>query len=275
MTRIFSLLAVFIIATSINAVAESTETNTDNALKNEGSWSEIKESIIGSVEPAIDENLFDVITPYRAHNAGTVPVEINQTNFDEKIKSMTLIIDENPAPVAAEISFGEAMHPVKFETRIRVDQYSNVRAIAESKAGDLYMQGRFVKASGGCSAPSTKDPELALRDMGKMRLKDFSKNDESQNRREVQLMIRHPNYSGLQRDQITQLFVNAHFINELEVYQGDKLLFAIEGGISISEDPIFRFEYDDDGSEEISVRAVDIEDNVFEQTFVGTEVAES
>ncbi len=79
-------------------------------------------------------------------------------------------------------------------------------------------------------------------------------------------MIRHPNYSGLQRDQVTQLFITAHFIDMLEVHQGDDLLFRMEGGISISENPVFRFEYNDNGSENLIVRATDTEGNIFEQT---------
>lgn len=78
-------------------------------------------------------------------------------------------------------------------------------------------------------------------------------------------MIRHPNYSGLQRDQITQLFITAHFIDTLEVHQGDDLLFTMTGGISISENPVFRFHYDDNGSETLNIRATDTEGNVFEQ----------
>ncbi|MCP6082997.1 thiosulfate oxidation carrier complex protein SoxZ, partial [Klebsiella pneumoniae] len=37
------------------------------------------------------------------------------------------------------------------------------------------------------------------------------------------LMIRHPNFSGLQRDQVTLLNIPAHFIDRLEVRQGDDL----------------------------------------------------
>lgn len=78
-------------------------------------------------------------------------------------------------------------------------------------------------------------------------------------------MIRHPNYSGFQRDQITHLFMNAHFIDRVEVYQGDDMLFTLKGGISISENPVFRFEYTDNGAPALRVRAEDTEGNVFEQ----------
>lgn len=175
-----------------------------------------------------------------------------------------LVIDENPAPMAADIRFGEAMAPVDFELRVRVNMYSNVRVIAETPEGS-FMNGRFVKASGGCSAPASRDPEVALKGMGEMRLKQFGDAPMvSGARREAQIMIRHPNYSGLQRDQITQLFINAHFIDMLEVWQGDEMLFTIEGGISISENPVFRFTYRDNGAATFRIRAHDTEGNVFE-----------
>lgn len=266
-----SVIAVFTVATAYSAMAETQPDKQNNVLLDQGSWPELMDEFVGDANVTTGGELFDLVAPYRAHNAGTVPIEINQTNWLQTIDTMQIVVDENPSPLVATIEFGNAMHPVKFETRVRVDQYSNVRAIATTPEGKKYMNGRFVKASGGCSAPATSDPELALQSMGKMKLKEFNSDELSSNRREIQLMIRHPNYSGLQRDQITHLFVDAHFINELQVFQGDEVLFSLEGGISISENPVFRFEYNDDGTENIRVRAVDINDNVFEKSFVGTQ----
>jgi len=98
-----------------------------------------------------------------------------------------------------------------------------------------------------------------------MKVKHFVSAD--LDRREVQVMIRHPNYSGLQRNQVTQLFVPPNFISELEVMQGDDLLFRMEGGISISENPTFRFKYNDNGAAAIRVRAVDTDGNIYQQDF--------
>ena len=83
-------------------------------------------------------------------------------------------------------------------------------------------------------------------------------------------MIRHPNYSGLQRDQITQLFVGAKFITELVVKQGDELLFSLDGGITISENPVFRFTYTDNGAPDFTVHAVDTDGNVFDRVLPKT-----
>lgn len=241
-------------------------TAAENPLTDSPTWEDMRIDVAGDVLLQDGSALFSVEAPYLAEDAATVPVVITQTDPDATISSAIVVVDENPAPVAGTFTFGPAMHPLSMEIRVRVNQYSNLRVIAETKDGS-YMAGRFVKASGGCSAPATKDPAAALADMGAMRLKLFTAAEplQSGQRREAQIMIRHPNYSGLQRDQLTQLFIPAHFIHQLEVYQGDEMLFTMEGGISISENPVFRFDYTDNGASDLRIRAVDTDGNVFDQ----------
>jgi len=257
--------ASFLIAFAQSGFAE--EAKRVNPLTDTGSWSELRYDLVGDVVLQDGAHLFDVEAPYRANDAATVPIVITKTDLAAPpISRAMLVIDENPAPMAADFSFGEAMEPLKFEVRVRVNSYSNVRVIAETEDG-TFMHGRYVKASGGCSAPATKEPDLALADMGQMRLHVFGDTPAMSNqRREAQIMIRHPNYSGLQRDQITQLFINAHFIHKLDVFQGDDMLFTMDGGISISENPVFRFDYTDNGAPALRVRIEDTEGNIFERT---------
>ncbi|MGB5556984.1 MAG: quinoprotein dehydrogenase-associated SoxYZ-like carrier [Paracoccaceae bacterium] len=259
------LAASFLVAIAQTGFAA--DTKVINPLTDTGSWYDLREDLVGDQQLTDGAQLFEVDAPYRANDAATVPIVIKKIDLDAPpITSAMVVIDENPAPVAAEFEFGEAMEPLKFELRVRVNQYSNVRVIANTAEG-RFMQGRYVKASGGCSAPATKDPELALALMGQMRLKHFDDAKPMSNqRRDAQIMIRHPNYSGLQRDQITQLFIGAHFIHKMEVYQGDEMLFTMEGGISISENPVFRFDYTDNGAPALRVRIEDTEGNVFEQS---------
>lgn len=241
-----------------------------NPLADGPTWEDLRIDVVGDAPLADGAALFDVDAPYRAHDAATVPVVIRQTDPAATISAVTVVIDENPAPVAAEMTFGPAMAPLEFELRVRVNQYSNVRVIAETPEG-LMMNGRYVKASGGCSAPASRDPEIALASMGQMKLKMFGDAAQmSVPRREAQIMVRHPNYSGLQRDQVTQLFIPAHFIDHMEVWQGDELLFTMDGGISISENPVFRFSYADNGATALTVKATDTEGNAFEQVLPKT-----
>ncbi|WP_108262707.1 quinoprotein dehydrogenase-associated SoxYZ-like carrier [Mangrovicoccus ximenensis] len=251
-----AILAAAMAAPAVLALAD----DLPNPLVNGPAWDALRYDLAGDDPIADAAGLFEVDAPYRAHDAATVPVRITQVDPSRTILKASVIIDENPAPVAADFTFGPAMAPLDFELRVRVNQYSDVRVIAGTPEG-LAMTGRFVKASGGCAAPASRDPELALASMGQMKLKTFS--GAPGERREAQVMIRHPNYSGLQRDQVTHLFIPAHFISELEVRQGDALLFRMEGGISISENPAFRFSYADDGSPALTVTATDTEGNTF------------
>ncbi len=265
----------FSVTLSATAFAESQSTNADipNPLTSEGSWEILADDLSDDAAQLKDgAALFTIDAPIRAEDAAMVPIHFYQTNPDEFITSARLIIDENPAPLAADFTFSESMAPLDMETRIRVNQYSNVRLIAQTDSGE-YMDGRFVKASGGCSAPASKDPEEAMRDLGQMRLRGFeAAAAQSTPRRSAQIMIRHPNNSGLQRDQVTQLVVPAFFVNRVEVYQGEDQLFTMDGGISISENPTFRFAYNDNGATDFRVIATDTDGNSFENTFDKSEL---
>ncbi len=157
-------------------------------------------------------------------------------------------------------------------TRVRVDSYTNVHAVAELSDGKLYVSTTFVKASGGCSAPTTKNAEQANANLGQMRFRQFAKLSEgpASGSREAQIMIRHPNNSGLQRDQVTLLYIPIYFIKELRIQQGDQLVLAMESGISISENPNIRFSYVPNGATTFRVEAVDTADHVFKGEWPAT-----
>ncbi|MGN7867457.1 quinoprotein dehydrogenase-associated SoxYZ-like carrier [Paracoccus sp. 22332] len=235
----------------------------DNPLKNSPTWDDLRDSVLGlSADVPQDAGVLDLDAPVRAHEAAIVPIRLTQPADAPPVQAVTLVIDENPAPVAAEYSFGPAMAPLDFEFRVRVDSYSDVRAIADTGNGTRVMAGRFVKASGGCSAPAGKDMAEVEATMGQMRWKSAVQDG----RTIGTLMIRHPNFSGLQRDQVTLLNIPAHFIDRLEVRQGDDLLFSLAAGISISEDPVFRFAYAPNG-QPIHVHAEDTDGNTWDHSF--------
>ena len=152
-------------------------------------------------------------------------------------------------------------------TRVRVNSYTDVHAVAELSDGKLYMTKTFVKASGGCSAPATKNAEEARARLGQIRFRQFAKPAEGpqSGAREAQIMIGHPNNSGLQMDQVTRLYVPAFFVNELRIWQDDSLVLSMEGGISISEDPNIRFTYIPNGAKDIRAEAKDTEGHVFQK----------
>jgi len=206
--------------------------------------------------------------PYRAEDAALVPITLhNLLPADDKrqIRNMTLVIDQNPSPLAAVFSPGPTSGLRSLSTRVRVDSYTNLHAVAELSDGQLYASARFVKAAGGCSAPAAKLEADSI-PLGTMRFRQFPPGaDTGPGIREAQLLIRHPNYTGMQMDQLTRLYVPAHFVSTVRIWQGDDLLLAIQSGISISENPEFRFEYRPNGAASFRVEVDDSEGKSFKQ----------
>jgi sulfur-oxidizing protein SoxY len=208
--------------------------------------------------------------PYRAEDAAIVPVTLRATlppGDPRRLLAITLVIDQNPAPMAARFELGQSSSVSEISTRVRVNNYTDVHAVAELSDGQLYVTKTHVKASGGCSAPAAKNPEEAKGKLGQMRFRQFAKPDEgpTSGAREAQVMIGHPNNSGLQMDQVTQLYIPPFFVNELRLWQDDSLILAMEGGISISEDPNIRFTYVPNGAKRFRVEARDTEGHVFQK----------
>src|SRR5436189_6381091 len=100
-----------------------------------------------------------------------------------------------------------------------------------------------------------------------MRFRQFTNAAEAgaSNMREAQIMIGHPNNSGLQMDQVTRLYVPAFFVNQVRISQDNALVLAMDGGISISEDPNIRFTYIPNGAKVIRAEAKDTEGHLFQK----------
>ena len=243
------------------AAAQQTTTSSDEI------WTSLKGDVFGDRSILVDTGLIRIEAPKRAQDAALVPVDIyiDPAKSTGGVKSVTMIIDVNPAPVAATFQIGKDAGVTHLSTRVRVNDYSYLRAIAETQNGELHMSRTFVKASGGCSAPAAKNTDEALASMGQMKLRQFvpPAAETMTKVEELQLMIRHPNNSGLQRDPLTQYFIPAHFIEDLSISQGDRLILSMQAGISISEDPNFRFDFSAHGTDEIRVKAVDTDGKVF------------
>ncbi len=230
-------------------------------------WASLKPDVFGNRPIQVDTGVVQIMAPKRAQEASLVPIDIqiDPAKAGGTITSITLIIDVNPSPLAAVFQFGENSGVTKLSTRVRVNDYSYVRAIAETTTGELHMAEAFVKASGGCSAPAVKNQDEARASLGVMKLRQFPPQEgtSANARRELQLMIRHPNHSGFQMDQVTRYFIPPHFVNKVKVSQDGLLVLNMEGGISISEDPNFRFNFIAKSGGEIEVEAADTDGQVF------------
>jgi sulfur-oxidizing protein SoxY len=230
----------------------------------EETWNNIKGDIFKD-RPILDGSGLVVLdAPRRAEDAAVVPIGMS-VNFgsDDKrtLQSLTLVIDENPAPVAGTFTIGPRSGVTSISTRIRVNTYSYVRLVAELSDGKLYGVKTFVKASGGCSAPAASNADATQSTLGQMKFRTFR--SEASTIPEAQIMLRHPQNSGLQMDQLTRLYIPPFFIENLKIWQGDELMVTMDGGIAISEDPNIRFNYKPNGAADFRVEAVDTDKHLF------------
>jgi sulfur-oxidizing protein SoxY len=223
-------------------------------------WQKVRASLF-QARPiaAATDDVISLEVPVRAEDAAIVPIAI-KTRFPQTsarfVDKVYLIIDNNPSPISAVFQFTPLSGQADIETRVRIDEYSHVRAIAETNDGQLHMTTRFVKASGGCSAPPGKDAQAALATLGRMK---FRVEGEARGNQPVlaQLMINHPNNSGLAMDQVTRLFTPPHFVRQVRVTYGDQLVMSAEVDFSISENPNFRFYFLPRGDAELKAEVVD------------------
>jgi len=206
--------------------------------------------------------------PVRAADAAVVPVALRAAlpaGDTRRIQRLYLIIDANPSPVSAVIDLPPGGAAPELETRVRIDEYTFVRAVAELSDQSLVMTTRFVKASGGCSAPAGKDPVAALAGLGRMRLRVDGQPNPGQPL-QAQLMIQHPNHSGMAMDQLTRQFTPSHFVREVRVQYGQQTLLTAELDFSISENPHLRFRFTPRGPGELKAEIVDSHDQRFQTT---------
>jgi sulfur-oxidizing protein SoxY len=228
-----SILALLVIPALSHAETQN-ENEWNNTLKNQYfSGKSIEEST----------NIIELDAPVRAEDPALVPLKINtkvkQTN-DSYIKNILVLVDKNPFPFVGEFEFSSHSGKADLAMRIRVNTYSYIRAIAEMNDGKLYMSKKYVKASGGCSAPVGADLDVAMQRLGKMKFR-LDEGIKTKEPTLVQLLISHPNLSGMQMDQVSRFIKKSHFVEQMKVSFNDKPILTAKTDIAISSDPNFRF----------------------------------
>ena len=241
------------------AAAATTAAAADN-------WSRIRPGLFQDRAIAEDKGqLLELITPVRAEDAAVVPVAIHARPPQDRgftVRRLYLIIDNNPAPLAAVFNLTSDLGQADIETRVRVEEYTSIRVVAELSDGSLHMTSRFVKASGGCSAPAGKDPAAAAAGLGRMKL-TLERTPQLNQPLLAQLMIRHPNSSGLAMDQVSRLYAPPHYVRHIDVAYNGRPVMSADTDISISENPNFRFSFVPRQEGTLTVDAVDSNDLTF------------
>lgn len=261
-------LACAVLMAGIPALAEPRKPSPDEAaaIENSEIWARIRTQLFAQrkIDPQ-GESMIEFDVPVRAEDAAIVPVSLRTRMAATParfVSKLYLIIDKNPSPISAVFSFTPDSGRADIETRVRVEQYTPIRAIAEMNTGELFMVAKFIKASGGCSAPAGKDAEAALANLGKMKLR-VDREVRFNEPNLAQLMISHPNTSGLAMDQASRLYAPAYFVRSVAVSYGGKPVLSADVDFSISENPHFRFYFLPQAPGELKAEVVDTQDKTF------------
>jgi sulfur-oxidizing protein SoxY len=225
------------LAPTVPASAEMTEA------ARQARWDELRHAIFGDHAVKDGGGLVRIEAAERAEDAAIVPVTIALGEpIQKRVRNLYFVIDDNPSPLAAVFRFGTAAEPRSIATRVRIDDYTYMHAVAELDDGTLYVSRRFIKAAGGCSAPMAADQEAAEARLGKMKLA-FQGIAQLGAPVTAQLLISHPNSSGLQMDQVTRNYIPADFIQQVRVTYAGEPVLTVDSDIALSEDPSLRFAF--------------------------------
>ncbi|HSD74161.1 MAG TPA: quinoprotein dehydrogenase-associated SoxYZ-like carrier [Steroidobacteraceae bacterium] len=260
-----SLLAAAICTLALQAGISRAQVPDDDTAARAARWQTLQQAIFGDRAVRDGAGVIELDAPPRALDAALVPVGLRLVG-DKPVKALYLVIDNNPSPLSAHITFGPLADPRSLTLRVRVNEYTLMHAVAETQDGTLYLAEKFVKAAGGCSAPAGSSTEQALKEIGRMKLRLLS-DFEAGKPLQAQLMIRHPNFNGMQMDQITRYYTPARFIRTTEVtYEGSRV-FHLESDISISSDPVIVFGFVPQAKGKLKVVVRDTDDETFAHTF--------
>jgi sulfur-oxidizing protein SoxY len=230
-------------------------------------WLQLRQRLFGDrpIEADPAASAVQLFVPLRAAYGASVPVKI-VSKLPQRdnlfVRKLHVLVDKNPSPLAAVLNLTTEIGQADFETRLRVDEYSHVRVVSELSNGTLHMDSRYVKTSGGCSAPPNR---TALHLVGKTVLKLAGPLVLNQpNLADVTVI--HPNDSGFELNQVTVMYIPPHFVRHISVSYAQRKVFEVEEDFSVSENPTWRFHFVPRGQGELRAEVVDSKD----VPFVGT-----
>ena len=222
-------------------------------------WEKLRQQLFASRPVDATPGTVQIVAPLRAAYGASVPIKIVSSlpqGPELYVKRIYLLVDKNPSPVAAVLDLTPEVGQADFETRLRVDEYSHVRVVAELSNGKLHTDSRYVKTSGGCSAPPNRD---ALHLIGKTILKvpgPVLMNGTTA----ADVTVLHPNDTGFELNQMTVMYIPAHFVRSVKVSYAGRKVFDAELDFSISENPTLRFNFVPHGHGQLTAEVEDSKD---------------
>ena len=232
----------------------------------EQAWEQLRSGVFGDREINDAGTVVSIKAPFRAEDASTVPISVHALipqQEDRYVQTLHMYVDKNPVPLVGLFDFTPASGKADLAIRIRVDDFTFVRAVAELNTGELYMAKTFVRSMGGCSAPPGASMQDSIKHLGDTRMRllgEFRPGEPNL----LQMRIRHPNITGMALDPRTNAMPPAYFVNAFEVSYAGRPLFKARTTFSISQDPSYRFFFVPENAEgSLQVRAMDTKQHEF------------
>jgi sulfur-oxidizing protein SoxY len=219
-------------------------------------WELLRARLFGARAIDAGSGRVRLIAPLRAAYGASVPVKIVSHLAQTPalyVKRLHLLVDKNPSPLAATLELTPEVGQADFETRLRVDEYSHVRVVSELSNGELHMDSRYVKTSGGCSAPPNRDsPELIGRTVFKLPAPPTMGAPTT-----ADLTVLHPNDTGFELNNVTVMYIPSYFVRTIAVSYAGRRIFDADLDFSISENPTWRFNFVPHGPGELRAEVAD------------------
>ncbi|HEY3326218.1 MAG TPA: quinoprotein dehydrogenase-associated SoxYZ-like carrier [Novimethylophilus sp.] len=236
------------------------------AQASEALWPVLKEVFFAgkTVEKA---NFIKLEGPVRAESGAQVPITLTvekPLHTADAIKRVYIIVDANPIPLAATYHFTALSGKAQIATRIRMETDSYVHAIGETADGRLYMTALPIRAAGGCGGPVDGDETAIRAAAGKIKL-NVEQPVKFGEANLATLMIKHPMFTGLQRDLVSGGYRPAFYMQKLDLSYNGKPVMHVDFGVGTAEDPYMRFFYQPDAPGTLDVKAIDNEGKEFSQ----------
>jgi len=225
-------------------------------------WERLSGKLFGGKPLIHGQGVVQLFVPLRAAYGASVPVKVVSKlpqRPELHVRKMYVVVDKNPSQLAMVLDLTTEVGQADFETRLRVDEYSHVRVVSELSNGELHTDSRYVKTSGGCSAPPNRESlhligRTLLKVAGELRLEQPVQAD---------VTVLHPNDTGFELNQVTVMYIPPHFVRSIAVSYAGRKVFDADLDFSVSENPTLRFNFVPHSKGELRAEVTDSKDARF------------
>jgi sulfur-oxidizing protein SoxY len=203
----------------------------DDPLKSP-SWNDLRQRYLGTDKVVFDSRV-KVSGPAVAEDSMNVPVGVKIQGLSD-VRRVMVIADLNPIIKVLEFSPQGALPNLHF--RMKLQQGSPIRAMAQTADGVWHVGGTWIDATGGgCTAPSVgRSAPNWTATLGQVQSKVWSGMAQSR----VKLSIMHPMDTGLAPG------IPAFYIERLSLRdESGREWMTLETFEPVSENPVFSFDF--------------------------------